>query len=44
MFYYIYLGFGAGITSFVMFTTWMISGQRQIIECRKQYFRSLLKQ
>jgi len=44
MYSYIYLGIGAGLMAFVMFSTWMISGQRQIVECRKQYFRSILRQ
>jgi ATP-binding cassette subfamily B (MDR/TAP) protein 1 len=30
------------IASFLMFATWMISGERQAIEFRKHYFHAIL--
>lgn len=41
---FIYIGIAAFVAGWLMFACWMISGERQAIECRKQYLRSLLKQ
>jgi ATP-binding cassette subfamily B (MDR/TAP) protein 1 len=44
LYYYLVLGVAAGVTAMAMFTGWTIAGERQSIECRKQYFRSILRQ
>ena len=41
---FIYIGIGAAFTGWGMYACWMISGERQGITCRKQYFKSLLRQ
>ena len=41
---FIYIGLGAFLAGWGMFASWMISGERQGIACRKAYLRSLLKQ
>lgn len=38
------LGAVGMITALVMYTTWMVTGERQAIRCRKEYLKSLLKQ
>lgn len=39
---FIYLGIGACLAGWAMFTTWMIAGSRQATQCRKQYLQKLL--
>lgn len=41
---FIYIGLGAATTGWIMITCWLTAGERQSIECRKQYLKSLLKQ
>ena len=38
------LGIASFILSYISFATWMVSSERQSIEIRKQYFKSLLSQ
>lgn len=38
------LGAVGMLTALVMYTTWMVTGERQAIRCRKEYLKSLLKQ
>jgi len=38
------VGIGSLVTSYFGFACWMISGERQAIEIRKRYFKSLLSQ
>lgn len=33
--YYIYLGIGALVVATVMFTSWMMAGERQAVRCRR---------
>ncbi|KAM3147561.1 hypothetical protein pb186bvf_000368 [Paramecium bursaria] len=42
--YFLIVGLGTFLMSFLMFSTWMITGERQGIEFRKHYFRAILKQ
>ncbi|CAD8092756.1 unnamed protein product [Paramecium primaurelia] len=42
--WFLIVAIGTGILSFTMFSTWMISGERQGIEFRKNYFKAILKQ
>jgi ATP-binding cassette subfamily B (MDR/TAP) protein 1 len=44
LFNMIYLGAGALVGGSIMFTFWNITGQKQAIKCRKEFFRSLIKQ
>ena len=41
---FIYLGIGQFLASGIMLGTWMVTGERQAIKCRKIYLKSLLKQ
>lgn len=41
---FIYIGLGVLVSGWIMIACWLITGERQAIECRKQYLRSLLKQ
>lgn len=43
---YQFLGIGVGVffAGFLMFACWMIAGERQAIQCRKEYLKSLLRQ
>ena len=34
----------AFVMGFTMFSAWTISGERQAVKCRKEYFRSILRQ
>ncbi len=38
------VGLGTMLMSFTMFSTWMITGERQAIEFRKNYFSKILSQ
>jgi ATP-binding cassette subfamily B (MDR/TAP) protein 1 len=38
------IGLGSFICSFIMFSTWMIAGERQANYYRKHYFKALLNQ
>lgn len=38
------LGIGTLLVAYIGFSSWMITGERQAIEFRKRYFRSLLRQ
>jgi len=38
------VGAGTFFASFVMFSTWMISGERQAVLYRKKYFRAIIHQ
>lgn len=44
MFNFFELGAGAFVASWIMFGSWMITGERQSIKCRETYLRSLLRQ
>jgi ATP-binding cassette subfamily B (MDR/TAP) protein 1 len=44
MYQFIYIGLGALVAGWGMFASWMITGERQGIACRKEYLRSLLRQ
>lgn len=44
MLIFIYIGLGAFIAGWIMYSSWMITGERQSIACRKAYLRCLLKQ
>jgi ATP-binding cassette, subfamily B (MDR/TAP), member 1 len=44
MFYYLILGGVALVIGFIMFFGWMILGERQAARCRREYFKSLLRQ
>jgi ATP-binding cassette subfamily B (MDR/TAP) protein 1 len=41
---FIYLGVGACIVGWGMFTSWRIAGSRQASECKKYYLQQLMKQ
>lgn len=41
---FIYIGIAVFISGWIMIAAWMITGERQSIQCRKQYLRSLLRQ
>ena len=41
---FIYVGIGSFFAGWLMFSCWMIAGERQAISCRKAYLRSLLRQ
>lgn len=41
---FIYLGIGVFFVAWIMFATWMITGERQAIACRKHYLKALLVQ
>ncbi|EDK31811.1 multidrug resistance protein-like transporter family ABC domain protein (macronuclear) [Tetrahymena thermophila SB210] len=43
-FYMIGAGFISFICSWIQMACWMISGERQAIECRKQYFKAIIRQ
>lgn len=38
------LGVIGMISGLVMYACWMVTGERQVITCRKEYLKSLLKQ
>lgn len=42
--YYTYLGVGALGVGILMYSAWMIAGERQAYKCRKAYFQALLRQ
>lgn len=42
--WFVVVAIGTAILSFTMFATWMISGERQGIEFRKNYFKAILHQ
>ncbi|CAK64833.1 unnamed protein product (macronuclear) [Paramecium tetraurelia] len=42
--YFIIVAAGTMLMSFIMFATWMITGENQSIEFRKRYFAAILKQ
>lgn len=44
LFNMIYLGAGALLGGSIMFTFWNITGEKQAIKCRKEFFKSLIKQ
>ncbi len=44
MYNFFEIGAGALVAGWGMFACWMITGERQGIQCRKQYLKSLLKQ
>lgn len=41
---FIYIGLAVFATGWIMIASWLITGERQSIECRKQYLKSLLRQ
>ncbi|KAL4480239.1 hypothetical protein ABPG74_020755 [Tetrahymena malaccensis] len=43
-FYMIVAGFISFFCSWIQMACWMISGERQAIECRKQYFKAIIRQ
>ena len=44
LFSYLYLAAGSFITALIMFFCWKVTGGRQSVKCRKEYFRSLMRQ
>lgn len=40
----IYLGCGALVGGWIMFTSWSVTAQKQAIRCRKEFFSNLLRQ
>ena len=44
MFKFFWIGIGAALCSWISMSCWMISGERQAINFRRQYFRALLRQ
>ncbi|CAD8176907.1 unnamed protein product [Paramecium pentaurelia] len=42
--YFVIVAVGTMLMSFIMFATWMITGENQSIEFRKRYFTAILKQ
>ncbi|EAR93470.2 ABC transporter family protein (macronuclear) [Tetrahymena thermophila SB210] len=43
-FYMLGAGFISFVCSWIQMACWMISGERQAIECRKQYFKAIIRQ
>lgn len=41
---FIYIGIAVFVSGWIMIGAWLITGERQSIECRKQYLKSLLRQ
>lgn len=41
---FIYVGIGVFFAGWLMFACWMVTGERQAINCRKAYLKSLLRQ
>ena len=44
MLLYIYLGVATFFVASIMYSGWMIAGERQAVKCREEYFKSLMKQ
>jgi hypothetical protein len=44
MLIFIYVGIGAFVFGWIMFSCWMITAERQAIQCRKTYLKYLLLQ
>ena len=42
--WFVVVGVGTMILSFLMFSTWMVSGERQTVEYRKNYFKAIIHQ
>jgi len=41
---FIYIGAGSFVSGWIMIACWTVAGERQSIECRKYYLKSLLRQ
>jgi ATP-binding cassette, subfamily B (MDR/TAP), member 1 len=44
MYYYFGLGGLVLVVGSLSYASWMISGENQAVQCRKEYFKSLLQQ
>ena len=44
MFEFLVLGAVSLLAAWIMYTSWISAGERQAIRCRKQYFKSILRQ
>lgn len=44
MYLFLYIAAGAFVSGWIMIGSWVITAERQAIECRKQYLKSLLRQ
>ncbi|KAL4480238.1 hypothetical protein ABPG74_020754 [Tetrahymena malaccensis] len=42
--YMVIIGIGSFFCGWIQMACWMISGERQAIECRKQYFKAIIRQ
>ncbi|EGC33546.1 hypothetical protein DICPUDRAFT_80697 [Dictyostelium purpureum] len=41
---FVYIGIGAFVCSYFEVAFWMLTGERQAIRCRKEYFKAILRQ